>query len=168
MVGAAPAKAAKEKKKPAKQADRTWKTLIDYVLKNGDDDIVKPPTSRTLGYDADNVETKTLGIEDSKSKDGQEHNLDVVYGKDADGALKPKELILAVIRVKASGDSKEINSYRIRATLDGAPIRGMHATGLVENIVQQPLTNDSEELRKIFKQESVLYLRNISLTELTK
>ncbi|MBI5246605.1 MAG: hypothetical protein HY923_05445 [Elusimicrobia bacterium] len=159
---------AKDSKKPAKQAARTWKTVIDYVMKNGADDAIIASAARTIGYGSDAVDSKALCIEDDKSKDGWEHDIDIVYEKDDKGIIKPKELVIGTIKVKTSGENQEIESYRIRVSLDGSPIRGMRATGLVGHVVQTPLPGDSPELLRIFKKESSLYLREIELTSLTK
>lgn len=157
----------KEKKKAAKQA-RTWKTVVDYVFKNGDEDSIKAPASRTLGYDSDEVSAKSLGIDDDKSKDGRDHSIFVVYAKDTAGISIPKEIVLGVIRVKGTESKKEIDGYEIRMSLDGGPIRGMHAKGVVGHVVQQTLPPDSKELLSMFKKESALYLKEIELAQLTR
>jgi hypothetical protein len=159
---------AKEKKKPAKQTTRTWKTLADYVLKNGDKDSIKSPTARTIGYNADVIETISLGIEDDKSKDGREHNLEILYEKNGKGVLKPKEIIIGTVLEKEVNSRKEIDGYEIRMTLDGTPIQGMHATGIVGHVIQQVLMPDSKELQTVIKAESTLYLKEIDLEQLTK
>lgn len=159
---------AKEKKKPAKQAARTWKTVVDYVFKNGDEDPVMAPASRTIGYDSDEVNARSLGIDQAKSKDGRDHSIFITYEKDGAGTSIPKEIVLGSIHVKESDSKKEIDSYRMRMSLDGGLISGMHATGIVGQVVQQALPADSKELLAVFKKECGLYLREIDLSQLTK
>jgi hypothetical protein len=159
---------AKEKKKPAKQAARTWKTVADYVVKNGDEDSIKAPTARNIGYASDAIDTISLGIESEKSKDGREHNFEVVYEKDEKKVLKPKEIIIGTMLVKEAESKKEIDGYEIRLSLDGTPIRGMHATGIVGHVIQQVLPPDSKDLLIVLKAESALYLKEIDLAQLTK
>jgi hypothetical protein len=159
---------AKGKKKSAKQTPLTWRTLADYVVRNGDKDSIKAPTARNIGYESDVIDTISLGIEDAKSKDGREHNFEVVYEKDVKGALKPKEIIIGTMLVKVVQSNKEIDGYEIRLSLDGSPIRGMHATGIVGHVVQQTLKADSKELLTVLKSESTLYLKEIDLAQLTK
>jgi hypothetical protein len=168
LIAFAPSVAAKEKKKAAKQAARTWRSLAEYVVKNGDKDSIKAPTARNIGYESDVIETLSLGIEDDKSKDGQEHNFEVVYAKDADGVVIPKEIIIGTMLVKEVESVKVIDGYEIRLSLDGKPIRGMHATGKVGHVVQQVLPPDSKDLLNVLKSEGTLYLKEINLSQLTK
>jgi hypothetical protein len=166
-VHAAPAPA-KEKKAPAKQAVRTWKSMVDYVMKNGGDDSIKAPSAETLGYASKEVFAKSLGLDQEKSKDGREHTIFVIHEKSAKGELTPKEIVLGSIRVTGHESEQRIDSYRIRMTLDGKLIQGMHATGIVGEVVQQTLPPDSKELLGVFKKESDLQLKEIDLATLTK
>jgi hypothetical protein len=158
----------KEKTKPAKkQVARTWKVLVDYVLKNGGEDSIKAPSAHTLGYDSNEVFAKSLGLDQDKSKDGYEHTIFIVYEKDAKGTLTPKEMVLGSIRVTGDESEKRIDSYRIRMTLDGTVIQGMHASGIVGEVVQESLPPDSKELLSVFKKEKELHLNEIDLATLT-
>src|SRR3989338_3800002 len=97
----------KEKAKPAKkQVARTWKVLVDYVLKNGGEDSIKAPSARTLGYDSNEVFAKSLGLDQDKSKDNRDHSVFVVYEKGAKGDLIPKEIVLGNIRVTGGESDK--------------------------------------------------------------
>lgn len=165
-VHAAPAPA-KEKKAPAKQAVRTWKTIVDYVLKKGGEDSIRSPSAHTLGYDSNEVFAKSLGLDQEKSTDGREHTVFVIYEKDAKGELGAKEIVLGSIRVTGPDSEKRIDSYRIRMTLDGKVIQGMHATGIVGEVVQQTLPPDSKELLAVYKKETDLHLKEMDLAKLT-
>lgn len=165
FAGVSPA-SAKEKKKPAKQA-RTWKTVVDYVWKNGGEDSIKAPTSRTLGYESDEVFAKSLGLDANKSKDGREHTIFVVIGKNESEEAVPKEIVLGSILITDVDSKKSVDSFRIRTTLDGTVIQGMHATGIAGHVVQKSLPADSKELKNIFKKESDLALKDIDLSRLT-
>jgi len=169
IVSAAPASAKpKEKTKPAKkQVARTWKVLVDHVMKKGGEDSIKAPSARTLGYDSNEVFAKSLGLDQDKSKDGREHTIFIVYEKDDKGALIPKEMVLGSIRVTGDESEKRIDSYRIRTSLEGTIIRGMHASGIVGEVVQESLQPDSPKLLSIFKNEKELHLNTIDLTTLT-
>lgn len=158
----------KDKAKPAKQIPRTWRAVAEYVLKNGVEDSIKAPTARNIGYDADVIVTFSLGIEEAKSKDGREHNFEVVYSTNAKGVKQPKEIIIGTMLVKDSPANKEIDGYEIRLTLDGNPIRGMRATGIVGQVVQQVLPPDSKDLQAVLKAEKSLYLKEIELAQLTQ
>lgn len=170
IIGFAPHASAKPKERPkaAKKVTRTWKTLIDHVAKNGDEDPIQGSTARTLGYDSDDVYAKSLGIDADKSKDNREHGIYVLGEKDKSGALIPKEIVLGAISIKEIGAQKEIDSYRVRMSLDGKIIRGMRATGIVGNVVHEILPNDSKALLSVYKAESSLYLKEIELSQLTK
>jgi hypothetical protein len=169
MIGfASPASAKPKETKPTKKVARTWTTLIDHVLKNGDEDPIQGSTARTLGYDSDDVYAKSLGIDADKSKDNREHGIYVIAEKDKTGTLIPKEIVLGAISIKEAGSQKEIDSYRVRMTLDGKIIRGMHATGIVGNIIHEILPIDSKALSSVHKAESSLYLKEIELSQLTK
>lgn len=161
------AKAKTEKKKPAKQAARTWKILIDHVLKNGGEDSIRSPSARTLGYDSNEVFAKSMGLDQDKSQDGREHTIFIIYEKDPEGELIPKEIVLGSIRITGGESDKRIDSHRIRMTLEGALIRGMHASGMVGEVIQEALLPDSKELQAVFKKESDLNLKEIDLAKLT-
>lgn len=171
MIGfASPASAkSKEKRKPAKkQVARTWGVLVDYVMKKGGEDSIKAPSARTLGYDSNEVFAKSLGLDQDKSKDGREHTIFIVFEKDAKGVLIPQEIVLGSIRVTGDESEKRIDSYRIRTSLEGTIIRGMHASGFVGEVIQESLLPDSPELISIFKKEKELQLNVIDLTTLTQ
>lgn len=159
---------AKEKTKPAKKAARTWQTVVDYVFKNGGEDSITAPASRTLGYEADEVFAKSLGLDEDKSKDGREHTVFVIYEKDGNGVPKYKDIVLGSIKITGSGPKTEVDSYRIRISLKGKLNQGMHATGMVGEVVQQPLSADSKELTMVFKSESNLILKELDLAQLTQ
>lgn len=158
----------KEKSKPAKkQVARTWKVLVDYVLKNGGEDSIKAPSARTLGYDSNEVFAKSLGLDQDKSKDGREHTIFIIYEKDDKGTLTPKEIVIGSIRVTGGESDKHVDSYRIRMTLDGTVIQGMHASGIVGEVVQESLSPDSKVLQSVFNKEKELQLNEIDLKTLT-
>ncbi|MDD5304595.1 MAG: hypothetical protein PHS14_15980 [Elusimicrobia bacterium] len=157
---------AKEKKKPAKQAARTWKTVVEYVFKNGTDWPIKAPSSRTLGYGSDEVLAKGLSIADDKSKDGKEHSVCITYEIDAKGVQRPKEIDLGTMLVKETSGQKEIEAFRMRMSLDGTLLGAMHATGIVGHVKQLALMPDSKEIRAVFNSERDLYLKQIELAQL--
>ncbi len=168
LIALAPPVFAAEKKKPTKQATRTWKTVVDYVFKNGGEDSIKAPASRTLGYDSDEIFAKSLGLDADKSKDGREHDIFVIYEKDGGAASIPKEIVIGNMSVTDVGSNKKIDSYRIRISLDGAVIQGMHATGLAGHVIQRALPPDSKELLTVFKNESNLNLKELDFSKLTQ
>lgn len=157
----------KEKSKAGKKVTRTWKTLVDYVLKNGGEDSIKAPSAHTLGYDSDEIFAKSLGLDSDKSKDGRDHSIFIIYAKDETGTVTPKEIVLGNILIKEANSIKEIDSYRIRMTLNGTLIKGMHATGIVGEVVQQSLGPDSKELQAMHKQESDFHLKTVDLAKMT-
>lgn len=157
-----------EKKKPAKQAARTWNTIVDYVLKKGGEDSIHASAAQALGYESKEVPAKSLGLDPEKSKDGRDRGIFIVYNKSEKGDLIPKEIVLGSILVKEENSVKEIDSYRIRMALDGTLIRGMHAAGIVGQVVQQSLPSDSKELLSLYKKESVFYLKEVDLGKLTQ
>lgn len=167
IVSPALAKEKTGKKNPAKQTARTWKILIDHVLKNGGEDSIRSPSARTLGYDSNEVFAKSMGLDQDKSKDGREHTIFIIYEKDSKSELIPKEIVLGSILVAGGESDKRIDSYRIRMTLEGALIRGMHASGMVGEVIQEALPPDSKELQAVFKKESNLNLKEIDLAKLT-
>lgn len=166
-VHAAPAPA-KEKKAPAKQAVRTWKTIVDYVLKKGGEDSIHASAAQALGFDAKELAAKSLGLDQEKSKDGRDHSVFIVYEKDPKGEVIPKEIVLGSIRVTGSDSEKRLDTYRIRMTLDGKVIQGMHATGIIGEVTQESLTADSKELSLLQKKERDFYLKDVDLSTLTQ
>ena len=167
LIAAPPPASAKEKKKPVKPVVRTWKTVVDYVLKNGGEDSIKAPASRTLGYESDEITALSLGLDAEKSKDGREHTIFVVYEKTGTDAATPKEIVLGSIHITSVDSKKHVDSYRIRLKLDGTLIGGMHATGAVGHVVQEAMSSDSKVLLSVFKNESNLSLKEIDLAQLT-
>lgn len=166
ILGFASPLSAKEKKASSKKPVRTWSAVVDYVFKNGEEWPIKAPSSRTLGYDADEVPAKGLSIDDDKSTDGQEHSICIVYKIDEKGNKKPTGIDIGTMRVKEINSGKEIDGYQIRMSLDGKPISAMHATGIVGHVKQQALTADAKEVKALFAAERDLYLKNIELTQL--
>ena len=110
---------------------------------------------------------KSLGLDQDKSSDGREHTIFVVYGKDGKGVLIPKEVVLGSIRVTGDDSEKRLDSYRIRMSLEGTIIRGMHASGIVGEVTQESLLPESPELLSVFKKEKELQLNIIDLKTLT-
>ena len=163
----APAKP-KEKAKAVKPAARTWKTLVDYVMKNGGEDSIKAPSAHTLGYSSNEVFAKSLGLDQDKSKDGREHTIFVIYNQGEKGSLVPEEIVLGSIRVTGNESMKRIDSYRIRMTLDGKVLQGMHASGIVGEVVQESLPPESQELLSIFAKERDFHLKEVDLSKLTQ
>lgn len=156
----------KEKAKAAQKATRTWKSVVDYVFKNGADWPIKAPSSRTLGYGSDEVPAKGLSIDDDKSKDGKEHSICVVYEVDEKGISRPKGIDIGTMLVKEVAPGTEIDGYQIRMSLDGTPISAMHATGIVGQVRQVALPPDAKEIKALFAAESSLYLKDIDLKQL--
>jgi len=166
---ASPASAkTKEKKTPKKQTTRTWKTVVDYVLKNGGDDSIHASAAKALGYDSEEVPAKSLGLDPEKSKDGRDHSIFVVYEKGAKGDLIPKEIVLGSIRVTGADSEKRLDSYRIRMALNGNVLRGMKASGIVGEVTQESLLPESKELVQLFNRESDFYLKEIELSKLAQ
>ena len=166
LIAFVPPASAKEKKKPAKQAARTWKNIVDYVFKNGTEWPIKAPSSRTLGYGLDEVQAKGLSIDEEKSKDGKEHSVCITYEIDAKGIQRPKEIDLGTMLIKETAGQKEIEAYRMRMSLNGAILGAMHATGIVGRVKQSALTPDSKEIQAVFNSERDLYLKQIELAQL--
>ncbi|MBI2386388.1 MAG: hypothetical protein HYV14_10290 [Elusimicrobia bacterium] len=169
LIGfAAPASAKpKEKTKTAKkQVARTWQAVADYVFKNGTDWPIKAPSSRTLGYESDEVPAKGLSIDDDKSKDGKEHSICVVYEVDEKGVPRPKGIDIGTMLVKETASGSEIDGYQIRMSLDGTPISAMHATGIVGKVRQVALPPEAKEIKALFAAESALYLKDADLKQL--
>lgn len=168
MIGfAAPASAKpKEKAKAVKKTARTWKTVVDHVFKNGADWPIKAPSSRTLGYESDEVPAKGLSIDDDKSKDGKEHSICVVYAVDEKGVSRPTGIDIGTMLVKEIASGTEIDGYQIRMSLDGTPISAMHATGIVGKVKQVALSPEAKEIKALFAAESALYLKDVDLKQL--
>lgn len=120
-----------------------------------------------MGFDADSIPAKSLGIDQEKSKDNWEHNVFIVYKMDEKSKPKAKEVILSNIQVIEKDGKQYIDGYDARATLDGKLIGGMRATGIVGKIVQTPLTADSKDLNSFFESERDLYLKKMDWSQLT-
>lgn len=158
---------AKPPKKSSPKKAKTWAMLVNHVLANGKEWPMKAPSTKTLGYESDLVPAKSLGIDQEKSKDNREHNIYVVYEKDAKGTPQAKEIVLANIRVVEKDGKESIDAYRARAKLDGTLIRGMHSTGIVGEVTQTPLDGESNELKSVFAAEKDIYLKNTDWSLLT-
>lgn len=142
--------------------------MSEYVLNNGGADSIKAPSARNLGYSSDQMPAYSLGVDLPQSKDGQEHSIYVIYEKSSNGAPKPKEIVLDVIRVTETASHKELDAYNLRISLTGKLIKGLHAYGIVGDVMQKPIAGDSRELKTIFAKESDFYLKEVELTQLKK
>lgn len=154
-------------KKASPPKTKKWAKLIDHVLAKGKEWPIKAPAARTLGFNSDSVPAKSLGVDQEKSADNKEHNVFIVYETDAKGKLIAKEVVLANIRVIERSGKEEIEGYRIRSSLDGRLIQGMHAAGIVGDVVQTPLSAESSELKSVFNSERDLYLKKLDWNQLT-
>lgn len=159
----------KEKKKAEKeQAPRTWKMVAEHVLKNGSEHPIKAPSSRTLGYDSDEVAAKTLRIKSSASNDKKEHSIRVTYRLSEKGAQVPNDLVLGTTFVETVPEGKKIDASGLRITTDGRIVSAMRATGVVGEVEQKVLAPDSPEAKEAYRIESLLLLKSIKLEQLTQ
>lgn len=147
---------------------RTWQDLTKYVMENGVELPIKAPACRTLGYDSDSVAAKALRQKSTKSKDGREHAVYIVYDlNEKTEILRPHEIVVGSIRVEEKDSVKEISSYRVRLNLNGHPISAMRADGIVGKVKQKPLSIDSNEVKKLLAIEKKFFLEDIELSQLT-
>ncbi|UPT73001.1 MAG: hypothetical protein M0D55_13975 [Elusimicrobiota bacterium] len=171
LLVASTAQSADKKKPSSKKATskpvRTWKAVVDHAWKIGTEWPLKAPSTRTLGFDADEIKAKGVSLDDDKSKDGMEHAFRVIYEIDEKGNPQPKELSLGTTLVKEKPEGKEIDGYKMLVSLDGTLIRGMRANGLVGHVQQIALPSDSLELKKAFEAEKRFYLKEVDLAALT-
>ncbi|MBI5246604.1 MAG: hypothetical protein HY923_05440 [Elusimicrobia bacterium] len=148
-----------------KKVERTWSSLVDHMMTHGADHSINAPASRTLGYDSDKIPVKAMYLDQDKSKDGREHSLMIVYDL-VDGRPRPKEMVLGRIKVVEKDKIQEIVSNRLILRLNGEPIRGMGADGIVGEVKQRPLTADTPEAKKFLADESSFWLKQVDLSKL--
>ena len=166
LLSVGPAHSAKPAAKAA--SVRTWKTLIDHMLANGSVDYIKAPTSRTLGFDSDKVEVKGLYLKSGDSSDGREHSFEVVYDMTDKKVVLPREIVIARIRITEKNPIKDIDANRLRLSLDGNPIKGMHASGIVGKVKQVALNGDSLEAKEFLAAERKFWLKEVDLAKLVQ
>jgi hypothetical protein len=159
---AAPAQAADAK---PKKTERTWAFLIEHTMTHGAEDSINAPASRTMGYDSDKVAAKGLYLDQNDSTDGKEHTIAIVY-ETVEGKPKPKEIVLGRIKFVEKDKIQEISGNRFRLSLDGAPIRGMGAEGIVGHVKQRPLSPGDSEAKKFLSDEKKFWLKQIDLAKL--
>jgi hypothetical protein len=147
---------------------RTWKTVADYVLKNGAENAIKAPSSRLLGFDSDAVPARSMRIKSTASKDKKEHAVHIAYTKDDNGALTPNDVVLTSTLVSEKAGVKSVEGYKIRAAFDGRIISVMRAAGVVGEVEQSSVPIDSKDALALYKSESKVYLKDNKLEQLTK
>lgn len=147
---------------------RTWKTLVDHMVENGVHYTTKAPSSRTLGFDSDVVNTRGLYLKATDAKDGQEHSFVVVYDLTDKKVVRPREIILGRIRVSERNAIKEIDTMRLRLSLNGNPIKGMHAAGVVGKVKQIAVSGDSKDAKEFLTAEKALWMKEVDLKKLVR
>lgn len=147
---------------------RTWKSLVDHMVKNGVHYATKAPSSRTLGFDSDIVNTRGLYLKAADAKDGSEHSFVVVYDLTDKKVVHPREIILGRIRVSEENAVKEIDTMRLRLSLSGDPIKGMHAAGVVGKVKQTPIAGDSKDAKEFLATERAFWLKEVDLKKLVR
>lgn len=147
---------------------RTWKSLVDHMVKNGVHYATKAPSSRTLGFDSDIVNTWGLYVKAADAKDGREHSFVVVYDLTDKKVVQPREIILGRIRVSEENAVKEIDTMRLRLSLNGDPIKGMHAAGVVGKVRQIAVAGDSKDAKEFLTAEKAFWLKEVDLKKLVR
>lgn len=102
------------------------------------------------------------------AKDGREHSFVVVYELTDRKDILPREILLGRIRVKDKNTVKEIDTMRLRLSLDGKPIKGMHAAGVVGKVKQRAVAGSSDEAKEFLASEKEFWLKEVDLAKLVK
>lgn len=102
------------------------------------------------------------------AKDGQEHSFVVVYEPTDKKEVLPREILLGRIRVSVKDSVKEIDTMRLRLSLDGKPIKGMHAAGTVGKVKQRAVAGDSKEAKEFLATETTFWMKEVDLAKLVK
>lgn len=148
---------------------RTWRTLVDHMLVNGSADSIKTHSARTMGFDTDKVETKGLYLKAADSKDGCDHSFEVVLeATDKKEVSTPREIVLGRTRVTEINSIKSVEGNRLRISLDGHPIRGMHASGIVGKVKQDVMRGDSQDAKGFLSAEGKFWLKEVDLAKLSQ
>lgn len=147
---------------------RSWKTLVDHMVENGVHYTTKAPSSRTMGFDSDSVNTWGLYLKAADAKDGREHSFVVVYDLTDKKVVRPREIILGRIRVSEQNAVKEIDTMRLRLSLNGDPIKGMHAAGVVGKVKQTAVAGDSKDAKEFLASEKVFWMKEVDLRKLVR
>jgi len=142
--------------------------LAEFVLKNGSENPIKAPSSKTLGYEEDVVAAKGLRIKASASKDNKEHAVYVTYASDDKGELSAKDMVFGVIQVKETAGRKSIDGYRMRIKLDGTIVTVMKAAGAVGAVKQELISPKSKEAVLAYNSEKIFFLKDSKLEQLTQ
>jgi len=163
IVGPAFAEKPKPSKKSTapKKVERTWAAVVEHVMTHGAKDTVKGPSSRVLGYESD-APAKGLYLDQADSADGIEHSISIVV----DDEQRPKEIVIDTIRVVEKDKIQDIVGHSLRLKLNGEPIRGMGAEGIVGHVKQRPLTADSAEAKKFLADETKFWLKLVDFSKL--
>lgn len=164
----ASAKEKTEKKKPARQAARTWKTVVDYVFANGTARPLKAPLSRNLGFDSDEIATIALRYKSDDTPDKMTHALHVISAKDKEGKSYPAEFVLGN-RISVQKDGvKSIDDFFLRTDLNGRIIAAFTSKGPAGHVIENKLAPDSPEAIATFKAEAKMHLKTMDLQKLSK
>lgn len=147
---------------------RTWKILVDHMVKNGIHYATKAPSSRTMGFDSDIVNTWGLYLKAADAKDGREHSFVVVYDLTDKKVVRPREIILGRIRVTEQNAVKKIDTMRLRLSLNGDPIKGMHAAGVVGKVKQTAVAGDSRDAKEFLASEETFWMKEVDLRKLVR
>lgn len=120
-----------------------------------------------MGFDSHLVDTRGLYLKAADAKDGREHSF-VVYELTDKKDMLPREILLGRIRVKDQNSVKEIDTMRLRLSLDGKPIKGMHAAGVAGKVKHRSVPGDSAQAKEFLAAESKFWLTEVDLAKLVK
>lgn len=163
--------AAKDKKsaRPAPPPEtRTWGTVVEYVLKHGDDKAIKGPSNKLLGLSSDEMPAKALRVKSNTAKDKREHSIHVGYSKSKSGMLTATTLLLGIVKVTATDKGRSVDGYKVRLSTSGSIVSVMRAVGPVGSVKQHLIATESKEATATLKAEEAFYLGDIKLEQLTE
>lgn len=153
----------KEKAKAArKQAARTWKNVVDYVIANGSDRELLSPTTQLLGFNSEEVATKALRYKSEDSPDKMSHAVYVI-SDERDGTPAPREIVLGN-RISVTKDGvKSINDFLVRTDLTGKIISAATSKGPAGQVKETILSPNSPIAVAGFNNERTIYLETVDL-----
>ena len=148
-----------EKKAEAKAKTRTLKELTALVLQGGGDFGVSPETADCLGFGRVETPTKSLRYKRKVSPDNKEHSFCVVTRQSPSGKRTANALVWIVVTAEKTGDEIRVDGLNLKLSLDGKLEAACRNKGKPGDIVPEPLSTSSAEVRRLYEQERDLYFK---------
>lgn len=143
-------------------------TVVDYVLANGTERTLKAPLTRNLKFGSDEIITRALRYKLADSPDKKNHAFYVVFTKNDDGKLVPKEFVVGNAFVVRNDGAKSVEDFFARVDLNGNIVAAVTSKGPAGKVIETIHPADSPAAIATLEAEKLLYLKTMDLQKLSK